>query len=107
MTRYRLGTLGLELTMIAVTALFAFPLYVLVNIAVRRPNDPASPARPTTSPTLDNFADAWRMAGLAGAIGNSLIVTVLSVLIVVVVSSMAAYTLARVGAGWSRAVFLL
>jgi raffinose/stachyose/melibiose transport system permease protein len=106
-TRYRLGTFGLEVTMVLVTALFAFPLYVLVNIALRKPNDPASPARPTSDPTLANFADAWREAGLAGAIANSLIVTVLSVLTVVSVSSMAAYTLARIGTGWSHGVFLL
>jgi raffinose/stachyose/melibiose transport system permease protein len=106
-TRYRLGTLGLEVTMVLVTAVFAFPLYVLVNIAVRRSNDPGSPATPTTNPTLGNFADAWREAGLAGAIANSLLVTVLSVLIVVAVSSMAAYALARIGTRWSQWVFLL
>ncbi len=107
MNRYRPATFGIEVLMIAVTALFAFPLYVMVNISLRHPTDLSSPAAPTTSPTLGNYADAWRQAGLAGAIANSLIVTVLSVAIVVLVSSMAAYTLARVTARWSRGVFLL
>ena len=107
MNRYRAGTFGLELVMVAVAALFAFPLYILVNVAVRRSGDLSSPARPTTDPTLANFADAWREAGLAGAIANSLVVTVLSVLIVVAVSSMAAYPLARIGTRWSQWTFLL
>jgi raffinose/stachyose/melibiose transport system permease protein len=105
--RYRLGTLGLEVVMIAVTAVFAFPLYILVNISLRPPGQLSSPAAPTTAPTLANFADAWRQAGLAGAIANSAIVTVVSVTIVIAISSMAAYRLARVTNRWSRGVFLL
>jgi raffinose/stachyose/melibiose transport system permease protein len=105
--RYRLGTFGLEALMVAVTAVFAFPLYVLVNISLRQPGDLSSPAAPTGDPTLQNYTDAWRQAGLAGAIVNSAVVTVLSVLIVVLVSATAAYPLARVTARWSRATFAL
>ncbi|HEX8627035.1 MAG TPA: carbohydrate ABC transporter permease [Catenuloplanes sp.] len=107
MNRYRLPTFGLEIVMIAVAAAFAFPLYVLVNISLRQTNDPTSPSAPTAAPTLRNYTDAWQQAGLAGAIVNSLVVTVLSVLVVVVVSAMAAYPLARVTAGWSKGAFLL
>jgi raffinose/stachyose/melibiose transport system permease protein len=107
MNRYRAGTFGLELLMIAVAALFAFPLYVLVNLSLREPGTIGSPAAPTTSPTVQNYLDAWREAGLAGALTNSLVVTALSVGIVVLVSAMAAYPLARVAARWSRWVFLL
>lgn len=107
MNRYRLPTFGLEVLMIAVAAVFAFPLYVLVNISLRGIDDQNSPSTPTTAPTLQNYTDAWQQAGLAGAIVNSVVVTVLSVLIVVLVSATAAYPLARVTAGWSRAAFLL
>ena len=55
---------------------FAFPVYVLVNLAVRAPSDTSSPIRPTTSPTLANFTEAWREAGLGGALINSVLVTV-------------------------------
>ncbi len=103
----RIPLLGLEAVMIAVVAVFTFPLYLLVIIPFRHSNDLSSPAIPTSNPTLRNFTDAWRQAGLAGAIGNSAFVTVVSVVIVVLVSSMAAYTLARVTARWSKLVFLL
>jgi raffinose/stachyose/melibiose transport system permease protein len=106
-TRYRWRTFGLELVMIAAAAVVGFPVYVLVNLAVRPPSDTSSPIRPTTSPTLDNFTQAWEQGGLGGALMNSALVTVGSVLIVLVVSSLAAYPLARVTAGWSRGMFLL
>lgn len=107
MNRYGPRTLAREITMIAVAAVIAFPLYVLINLSVRDPRDGASPVLPTTAPTLRNYANAWRDAGLAGAIVNSVVVTALSVAIIVVISAMAAYPLARVTARWSRWLFLL
>ncbi len=64
MTRYRLRTFGLELVMIAAGLVVAFPLYVLVNLAVRAPSDASSPIAPTTSPTFANFTQAWEQGAL-------------------------------------------
>jgi len=105
--RYRWRTFALEMVMIAVALVVAFPVYVLVNLAIRAPSDTSSPIRPTSSPTLDNVTQAWREGGLAGALANSVLVTTASVLIVLAVSSLAAYPLARVTARWSRGMFLL
>jgi raffinose/stachyose/melibiose transport system permease protein len=107
MNRYRLQTFALELVMLAVALVVGFPVYVLVNLAVRAPSDTSSPIRPTTSPTLDNFFQAWDEGRLGGALVNSTLVTVFSVLIVLAVSSLAAYPLARITATWSRGMFLL
>jgi raffinose/stachyose/melibiose transport system permease protein len=107
MNRYTRRTFVLELVMIAVAVVFAFPVYVLVNLALRAPSDESSPLRPTTAPTLDNFTQAWQEGGLGGALINSVLVTVGSVLIVLAVSSLAAYPLARSTAHWSRGMFLL
>jgi raffinose/stachyose/melibiose transport system permease protein len=82
-------------------------VYVLVNLALRPPSDTSSPIRPTTAPTLDNFLQAWQEAGLGGALVNSALVTTGSVLIVLAVSSLAAYPIARSSARWSRGMFLL
>jgi len=110
--RYRGRTLGLELVMIAVAAVVGFPVYVLVNLAVRAPSDTSSPIRPTTSPTLDNFTQSWRQGALGGALLNSVLlnsvlVTTVSVVVVLAVSALAAYPLARATARWSRGMFLL
>ena len=107
MNRYRWRTFVLELVMIAAAVVVGFPVYVLVNLAVRAPSDPSSPIRPTTSPTLDNFFQAWEEGRLGGALINSTLVTVGSVLIVLAVSALAAYPLARIAARWSRGMFLL
>jgi raffinose/stachyose/melibiose transport system permease protein len=107
MNRYRWRTLTLELVMIAAAVVVAFPVYVLVNLAIRPTSDTSSPLRPTAKPTLDNFTQAWREGGLGGALTNSVIVTTISVIIVLAVSSLAAYPLARATAKWSRGMFLL
>jgi raffinose/stachyose/melibiose transport system permease protein len=107
MTRYRWRTLGLELVMISVALVVAFPVYVLINLAVRAPSDTSSPIRPTTSPTLANFTEAWQRGGLGGALANSVLVTTASVVVILAVSTLAAYPLARATARWSRGTFLL
>lgn len=105
MNRYTSRTALLEVVMVAVTLVIAFPLYVLVNISLRGSHDTSSPLAPTASPTLDNYRQAWRQAKLGSALLNSLQVTVFSVLVIVIISAMAAYPLARVTAGWSRVTF--
>jgi raffinose/stachyose/melibiose transport system permease protein len=105
--RYRWRTFALEFVMIAAAVVVAFPVYVLVNLAIRPASDTSSPLRPTTRPTLDNFTEAWREGALGGALTNSVIVTTVSVFIVLAVSSLAAYPLARATAKWSRGMFLL
>jgi raffinose/stachyose/melibiose transport system permease protein len=105
--RYRVRTFGLELVMIAAALVAGFPVYVLVNLAVRRSSDPSSPIALTTSPTVDNFTQAWQEGALGGALANSVLVTAGSVVIVLAVSALAAYPLARATARWSRWTFLL
>ncbi|MEV0221353.1 carbohydrate ABC transporter permease [Streptomyces sp. NPDC050704] len=106
MIRYRRRTLALELGMIATALVVGFPVYVLVNLAVRPASDTSSPISPTTSPTLDNFTQAWQQGALGGALANSVLVTAVSVVIVLAVSSLAAYPLARITARWSRGTYL-
>ncbi|MGW9131814.1 carbohydrate ABC transporter permease [Streptomyces sp. NPDC055681] len=107
MNRYTARTALLETAMIAVGLVFAFPVYILVNLSLRGTGDTSSAVTPTTSPTLANYADAWRAAGLDAALLNSALVTVVSLLVIVLVSAFAAYPLARATARWSRWTFLL
>lgn len=107
MKRYTGRTLVLELVMIATALVIAFPIYVLVNLSLRDKKSGQSILSPTTDPTFDNYRTAWRDAGLGSALLNSTIVTVVSVLVIVVVSSMAAYVLARVTRAWSRIAFVV
>jgi len=107
MSRYTWRTGLLEGVMIAVSLLFLFPIYIIINIAFTKNSDLSSPLAPTLHPTLGNFGGAWRVAGLLGALLNSAIVMVASVVLVVLISATAAYPLARITARWSRLVFAL
>ncbi|MFT4029624.1 MAG: carbohydrate ABC transporter permease [Protaetiibacter sp.] len=102
MTRYTWRTGLLEALMVIVAIIFVFPVVILVNIALRAQSDRSSPLLPPLQPTLENFARAWSEAHLGGAILNSAIVTVLSVLLIVLFSAAAAYPLARVTRRWSK-----
>ncbi|GAB1817703.1 carbohydrate ABC transporter permease [Herbidospora sp. RD11066] len=107
MFRYTPRTALRELAMILVAAAFVFPVYILVNLSLRAGNDVSSPLMPVTAPTFGNYVDAWAQAGLGSALLNSAIVTVVSVTLIVVISSMAAYPLARVTSKLSTTVFWL
>ena len=55
----------------------------------------------------ENYANAWRTAELGARIGNSIIVTVLSLTLLLIVSSIAAYALARLKFPGRQMIFLL
>lgn len=95
MNRYTWRTGILEIVLIAAAAVYAIPLYVLVNLSVR-PKDDTSPAMAlTTSPTFDHYIEAWNRADLGSAMISSITITVGSILILIFTSSLAAYALVR------------
>ena len=55
----------------------------------------ASPWGLPTSPHFENFANAWKSAGIAHYFANSLIVTVATLIILLPIGAMAAYIFAR------------
>lgn len=107
MNRYTWRTGILEAVMIIAALLFLVPVYILFNLAFRAAGDNQSPLALTTQPTLDNFGQAWERGNLANALINSTVVTVLSILILIIVSALAAYPLARITARWSRLAYTL
>lgn len=96
----------LELAMVLAAMVFAFPFYILVNLSLRKPGSLAAPLRPSLQPTVENFVNAWDRASLGAAMVNSIVVTVVSVILIVALSSFAAFPLARCTRGWSRFTFL-
>lgn len=105
MFHYGKGTLAREILMIAIAVVFFFPVYVLVNMSLRRANDTSSPLMPVTAPTFDNYIQAWQEAGLGSAMLNSALVTITSVILIVLISAMAAYPLSRVLSRLSNVLF--
>lgn len=94
--RYGLRTFALELLMIAVAIGFLFPVYALVTLSLKDPQQiAASPLSPPTSPTFANFGAAWERASFGSALLNSTLITAISVLVLIGVGSFAAYFIAR------------
>lgn len=107
MNRYTWRTGVLEAVMVVVGLAMAFPIYILVNVSLRRANDQSTPLLPSADLTFDNYVQAWGSAGLAAALGNSVFVTAISGVLLVVISAMAAYALVRVLSRLSTALFYL
>lgn len=81
---------------VAISLVFLMPFYIAIVYAVKSPEEKARTGLAfPTGIHLENFTEAIRVSNFWKATQNSLIVTVISVLLLVLVSSMAAYVIAR------------
>jgi raffinose/stachyose/melibiose transport system permease protein len=107
-TAYRPRTFVLEVVMIATAVAFLFPVYALVTLAFKDPgqiaNQPLSPPNP---PSTESFGTAWQSASLGSALLNSTLITVSSVILLIVLGSLAAYFLARQAGRLSYSLYIL
>ena len=76
-----------------------FPLYMTVIIAFKNPsemtNDVAGALAPPSSWSFDNFAEAMRVTNFWSALANSLIITGITIILSVLIHSIAGYVIAR------------
>ena len=106
--RYRPRTFGLELLMICVGLLFAYPVYVLVNLSFKTPREIAEASLgPPSHLETTNYTQAWRGAHLGAAMINSTIITVASLVCLIIIGATAAYYLARTQSRLSYGMYLL
>ncbi|MFJ5715833.1 carbohydrate ABC transporter permease [Neobacillus sp. NPDC093127] len=86
-----------------------FPLYWTINTAFKHEGDILK--RPLqyvpASPTIENFVSAWTNVGFATYFKNSLIVGVCTVVIVIILSILSGYALARYRFKGKRAFLLM
>lgn len=107
-TGYRPRTLVLELVMVAAAVAFLFPVYALVTLAFKDPGQIANaPLSPPDPPSVDSFGTAWQSASLGSALLNSTLITVSSVVVLIVLGSLAAYFLARQAGRLSYSLYIL
>jgi len=95
--------------MAPVTLLWVLPLAFVIMVAVRNFDDIASNGLGTwpKSFTLQAFRTAWVDGQLGGALRNSVVVTVCTVIAVLFLSSLAAFALSRYHIPAGRAILLL
>ncbi len=80
---------------LVILAVFISPFWILTTISFKPVSDVSSYWKFPSTPTLANFITAINKAGIFGAIGRTAFITVCVVVLQVVVSSFAAYPLAR------------
>ena len=95
-------------------ALFAIPLYLLVAISLKSPSETsANPFAPPLSPDFGNYVEAWQhsagsgTASFGASLLNSASITATSVVLLVLVGSLAGYYLGRRTSRFSRRVYLI
>jgi multiple sugar transport system permease protein len=95
--------------MAPVTLLWVLPLVFVILVAVRSFDDIASNGLGTwpSSFTLTAFQTAWVDGHIAGALRNSVIVTVSAVLAVLFLSSLSAFALSRYHIPFGRGILLI
>lgn len=107
MTRYTWRTFALESVLILAAAVFLIPFVVLASVALRDANGTEGFLGFTWPLNFGNFATAWTEAAMGPSILNSLLITSVSVVLIIAVSSTAAYTITRSTQRWSKGVFYL
>lgn len=91
------GMILFELAMIVITVAFIVPIYFMVITAFKTNKEliftPLS--LPNSFLYVDNFKEAWRAVDLGTAYKNTFIIAVSSVVLRIIVSSMASFSLAK------------
>ena len=89
------------------SALVVIPLMVLLSVALKSPTDLlTNPIGWPAQFVWSNFADAWNNASLGQAFFNSVLITGVTLLGLILFGSMAAYPLARFTGPWSQRIYL-
>ncbi|ULO08196.1 carbohydrate ABC transporter permease [Paenibacillus sp. 19GGS1-52] len=107
-SRYRLSTFILEIAAVLLAIIFLSPFYLVLTNSVKGLKEILMDA--ASFPQVfkwTNYADVWKAIDFPQAFWNSLQITVLSVIFIVLFSAMAAYRIVRQPSRFNSFVFLL
>src|SRR5215211_5077943 len=94
--RYTRRTFGRELALLLIAAIWWVPFYFLVIVSLKPDLEALqSPLSFPNEVDLGNFSTAWDDASLGRSLVNSLVITGGSVLALIALGSVCAYTIAR------------
>ncbi|ALP36967.1 sugar ABC transporter permease [Paenibacillus sp. IHB B 3084] len=108
MQRSRMGRILLEAGMIVLSLLFLYPLFLAINNSFKSFAEVMTDviALPKQL-SLDNYVYVWKFINYPRLFLNNTIITVVGLAGIVLVSSIAAYKLARTKSKWSSAIYML
>lgn len=107
-SKYRLSTFAAELILILIALIFLIPFYFLLVNSVKPFGEILSDAASwPASFQWSNYVQAWRAIEFPKAFMNSLIVTLVSNVLLLLISSMAAYQMVRHDTVFNRILFVI
>ncbi|WP_151733262.1 carbohydrate ABC transporter permease ['Paenibacillus yunnanensis' Narsing Rao et al. 2020] len=99
---------GLEIIMILLALLFLSPFYFLLANSVKSFGEILSNAAAWPTEFIwSNYSQAWKLARFSEAFRNSIIITVISVILIALFAAMAAYRMVRADSKFNRFLLLL
>ena len=102
------GLVITEIFMILLAAVWFIPIYYLIVTTFKNPQEATqSPLGLPKVWVFQNYVDAFVNMQYPRALFNTVKITVLAVAIIVLVTSMAGYALARTKSRWGNRIFLL
>jgi ABC-type sugar transport system, permease component len=105
MTRRRLASaLAIDVAIAAFLLINLSPLIVTLSNSLRAPDDTASPFELFRTFNLESYSLAFRKINYLTAFANSVFITSVAVVAIILLASMAAYPLARISTKPSRAL---
>ncbi len=96
-----------NLVAILISAFYFAPFYILLSLSFKTRSDRTSHWIFPKEPTLESYAYAFKNGKIGLAIYNTLIITVISVILVVIIGSIASYPLARRKTKFNKTVLSL
>ncbi|MEN3541197.1 carbohydrate ABC transporter permease [Microbispora sp. ZYX-F-249] len=103
----RLARWAAAVPMAALALATIYPLVFTANVAMKTRRDYVLDRfSPAASPRFDNIAEAWAGAGMARYFANSFVVVAFSVLLLLLLGSMAGFALSRLRFRGSTVIFL-
>lgn len=103
--RYTWRTVTLEVALIVAAVITMLPIVSLINVSFKEQRNNSGGLEFAGGYTLDNYVVAWVDGFLGAALGNTLFITIVSVVCIVLVGSFTAYPISRIGTRWSRWAF--
>ena len=89
------GNVRRSILAILISLVHIIPLYILIGVALKRPDDLTSRWKLPNYLYLDNFKIAIEQGNILKGLGDSSIITFISIVLITIVGAMAAYPLAR------------
>ncbi len=97
-----------EIVMVALAVIWFIPVYYLIVTTLKSPQEATqSPLGLPQVWMLENYVQAWNKMEYPRALFNTLQITVLAVGIIVLITSLAGYAMARTKTKWGNRFFLL